>query len=168
MSEVDPFRLRVLHALTALLETINPGNGAQFDLSQAVFRGRRYYGDNDPLPMLSILEPAVPPELLATPDLATVDTGQWQILIQGFVKDDPENPSDPAYHLSAAVRQVLAIERRRTDYNFLGMSGKVDSITIGQPVVRPADEDVSAKAYFYLSLTLGIVEDAADPYGESP
>lgn len=165
-----PFRLRVLDALTDCLRNITPANGYAHDLSSAVFRGRAMFGDDDPLPMVSILEPPVAPDQIAS-SLAD-SAGGWDLLVQGFVQDDRLNPTDPAYLLLADVKRALALEQVRREGrmpNPLGMGGgagsgnEVTGIDIGAGVVRPAD-DVSAKAYFWLTLTLQVVEDPENPY----
>jgi hypothetical protein len=163
MSIPDPFRLRVLKALTSALEVIVP-TGHTDDLTGKVFRGRDLFGDDDPVPMLSILEATQEKGLLTPPRGSTVYQGPWELLIQGFVDEDRLHPSDPAERLLADVRMALIKERLRdTDFNILGMEGKVSGLEISQGVVRPPD-DISGKAYFWLRLTLTIVENLADPY----
>ncbi len=181
-----PFKLRVLHALTDALKDIQPNNDAGYvsDLrdfdpgdgaSQSrVFRGRAWFGDTDPLPMVSVLEGTSPADDVDEPPVDTT-TGEydWPILVQGFVDDDPLNPTDPAYLLLADVRQRLAAERTRkapgtrtNDPFGLGLDGRnrVVSLKVGPGVVRPADE-VSARAYFWLTLVLRITDNAAAPRG---
>lgn len=169
----DPFRLRALKSLTALLESISIAGGFKHDLAGRVFRGRIHFGDDDVLPMISILEPAVPHEGLEIPEGTPLFNGWLDLIVQGFVDDDSENPTDPAYVLLADVRQALAAEKRRADtamhgstgVRLLGMGGKVTDIEIGLGVVRPADE-TSDKAYFWLSLRLRLVENALTPYSD--
>ena len=177
-----PFKSRVLNALTAALKGIHPDaeldyytDMRDFDGDRSrVFRGRAWFGESDPLPMISILEGVSPADEVAEPPVDTT-TGEfdWPLTIQGFVDDDPLNPTDPAYLLLADVRQCLAAERvrkvpggRMPDPLGLGIDGKnrITSITIGPGVVRPAD-DVSSKAYFWLSLVVRVVDNAAAPRG---
>lgn len=170
MSNTEPFRLRLFMAMTAALEEITPANGYLNDMSRAVFRGRLYYGDNDPLPMLSILEPAQS-TLPALNNDGNI-SGDWEVLIQGFVKDDPKNPTDPAYRLQADVMRRLGQEQGRRDdgrtLNVLGLGGgnglgnEIVEMKIGHGVVRPSD-DISTKAYFWLTLTFKIIEDLKNP-----
>lgn len=160
----DPFRLRVLKALTAALEEINPAAGYQFDLTGKVFRGRDIFGDSDPLPMVSILEAIEEQAQITAPQASPASTGPWELLIQGFVEDDFQNPTDPAHRLMAEVKKRLVQERiRDRQYNILGMNGQVTDLKISHGVVRPPDE-VSGKAYFWLRLTLEVVENLQDPY----
>jgi hypothetical protein len=162
MPQNYPFRLRVLQQLTKSLALIHPSRGFQCDLSNAVFRGRIEYGENDPLPMLSILEPPLPPDPIHTPQRGEEQIGMWDLLLQGFVQDDPRNPTDPAHILLADVRKMLTLIRRE-DPNILGEEKGIREIHLGSPVVRPADE-ISSKAYFYLPIRLSIGENLADPY----
>lgn len=179
----DPFKLRVLKALTAALKTITPTNGYVSDLADfdpgdgvamsRVFRGRAWFGESDPIPMISVLEGVTPAEEVAEPpvDMATGEF-DFEILVQGFVDDDPLNPTDPAYVLLADVRRRLAEELHRKapetrgmpDPLGLGMGAKsrVTEMRIGPGVVRPAD-DVSNKAWFWLSVTIRMVDDPTDP-----
>lgn len=179
-----PFKLRVMRALTETLKDIRTADGYHYDLADAtdphakhptrVFRGRAWYGDSDPIPMLSILEGVNPADEVAEPaPLNTTGQYDYPLIIQGFVNDDPVNPTDPAYLFLADVRRRLAVERKRkllnsqSQPNPFGMGepgpNRVTGLTIGPGVVRPAD-DVSAKAYFWLSLTLRMIEDAEQPY----
>jgi len=168
MANTDPFRLAIMKRLTALLQTIGPSTGYTVDMSDKVFRGRAVYGDSDPLPMIAIIEPPVPIEQLPSPLGSDGSTGQWHILIQGFLADDPKNPTDPAHFLAAQVRQVLVNHRVSRSDPEVGMFGtgsrasRVDDIFIGAPVVRPPDE-ISAKAYFWLPVNLEVHEDLSDP-----
>lgn len=159
----DPFRLRLLKNLTAVLEEIVP-TGSTESLQGKVFRGRDLFGDDDPVPMLCILEDPGEKELLNPPPEGVTYKGPWTLLIQGFCDEDRLHPSDPAQLLLAQVRQRLAQERLRArEDNILGMGLKVTRLDISQGVVRPPD-DLSGKAYFWLRLTLEIVENLADPF----
>lgn len=170
-----PFQLSILKALTDCLKTITPDNGYNTDLSDQaagadgvvvprVFRGRAWFGDSDPIPMVSILEAVSPAdEVSEAPAVTSSGEYDWGILIQGFVNDDPENPTDPAYILKADVRKRLAIEKKRKtadhdpDVFGLGLKNRLTIQSIGIGVVRPAD-DLSAKAYFWMQLTLRVLE----------
>lgn len=183
MTDMIPFKLRALHAITDALKTITPANGYVSDLSDTdrgdgvmiprVYRGRAWYGDNDPTPLLSILEGIDPADDVTEPPF-TAQGGeyQWKLLVQGFIDDDPENPTDPAYVLMADVRKLLASQRTRkapgtntVDPFGLGVSAKnrIIQLEVGPGVVRPAD-DLSSKAYFWLSMTLRVFDDPINPY----
>lgn len=163
-SQRMPFRLRVLRALTALIEGVNPGAGYHHDLRGVVFRGRDTFGPEDPLPMISILEAPIPLETLISRNTNTGSGGEWELLIQGFTPDDPLNPTDPGHHLMAEVKAVLAKEKQKErGRNLLNQGNRIMEIRIGQGSVRPADE-ASDKAFFWLTLTLKMGEELADPY----
>ena len=182
-----PFRLRVMHAITDALAEITPTNGYVSDLSPfdpgdgspmaRVFRGRAWFGDSDPLPMVSVLEGSSPAEIMAEEPYETQSEDYEVVMIvQGFVNDDKDNPTDPAYVLMADVRRRLAAERKRRLPAASGRNGidpfglwtadgknRVIDIRVGPGVVRPAD-DLSSKAYFWLSLKVRMVDHADAPY----
>lgn len=179
-----PIRLEILRAITAALKTINPENGYEFDLRdeitpdneprERVVRGRLHIGDDEPLPMVSLLEPPMVPQPIDTKKQQdnTTRAGDWDIIIQGWVRDDGQNPTDSAYQLEAEVRRRLASEKKRPDarpgnpngMNYFGLGRKIMNMSIGSPVIRP-NEHISEQAVFYLVLTLQISEDMATPLG---
>lgn len=159
-----PFRLRVLKALTILLEGVNPENGFRHDLRGKVFRGRIRYGIDDPTTMISILEAPIPQEPIEAKGAKQSSAGMWELLIQGFVDEDRKHPSDPAHKLMAEVKTALVRSKMtHRGHNILGMEGRIYEISIGQGTVRPADEPTS-EAFFWLTLTLRIGEDLENPY----
>lgn len=166
-----PLRLRVLKELTASLAQVvhvyTPENGLANDpipMTGKVFRGRLVFGEDDPLPMFSILEAPLPVDQIPTRGDNTGSTGVWELLIQGFVEEDHENPTDPAHYLLAECKARLAFEKARNrDFDILGLGKHVLDIEIGPGVVRPPDE-ISAKAYFWLNVSLTLSEDLLKPY----
>lgn len=172
----DPFRLRVLKALTDHLKGITPANGYESDLSDftaedgltsaRVFRGRDSFGDSDTPPFVSVLEDFRPEEQSLGGPGATEAAGEWRLLIQGFVKDDPQNPTDPAYVLSADVIKSLIVARK-SKYDILGLGNAmpcVNTLSFKQPVVRPADGEVSSTSFFFITLNLKLVENLENPF----
>ena len=162
----DPFRLRLLKNLTALLQTITPANGYSVDLSESVFRGRAVFGDDDPVPMVSILEAVKTVEALRMQPDGIEQKGVWPLLIQGWTEDDiGGNPTDPSHYLMADVKKCITkhrAEHART-YDWLGMGGAITDIRYNGGVVRPP-EDVSGKSFFWLLLDVELVEDLLNPY----
>lgn len=157
-----PFRLRIQRALSELFKTITPDNGYFHDLSEAVFRGRDKFGEEDPVPMVSILEDPREVENESPNESATAVRGPYSLIIQGWVQDDPVNPTDPAHWLMRDVKRALApeIRKRGAPGGILGLgTGKpcIDALKISGGVVRPPDH-LSIKAYFWLKLTLVLVE----------
>jgi len=172
----DPFRLRVQKALTAALKEITPANGDTHDLSDVtdrtglteakVVRGRDTFGDGDPLPLVCILEDPRMLDANNADDGYTASSGDYRLFVQGFVEDDRENPTDPAYLLVAEVIRAL-VRQKKDRFNILGLGDTkpcVESMVIGQPVVRPGDDIVSSVANFYLPVTLKLVEDLEEPF----
>lgn len=162
-----PLRLRVHRALTEAIERVNPDNpdhSFQYDMRDRVFRGRLRYGEGDPIPMISILEAPIPLDVRESRGANPNSTGEWELLVQGFVDDDAHNPTDPAHMLMAEVKVVLAEEKKRDrGGNILGLEGRVVDMAIGQGSVRPPD-DISDKAFFWMTLTLRLAERLDDPY----
>lgn len=180
-AQPDPFRLRVLKVISKCLKEIVPANGYFADLSdfkvrdtvlERVYRGRERFGESDPLPMISLLEHPKALDGLEESDGGSKYVRDWVLLIQGFVQDDPEHPTDPAHKLCAEVIKRLAIEGKRKgaspgEPNIFGLGSvmpTVTKLTIGSPVVRPGDGVLQDKAFFWLTLTLKLAEDVEAPY----
>lgn len=157
-------RLIVLQKLTEHLRGVTPTNGYEADLSKHVYRGRTLYGEETDLPIISIVE-APRPDFQIVAGMnneATYEKG-WPILLQGMAEDDENNPTDPAYELMWQVERRLA-EIIATDPNkgtpkfpdayLLGRS--ITELAWGPGIVRPPNKDVSARAYFYLPLRIGL------------
>lgn len=166
MAEDTVLRLRILRKLTTWLEGVD---GVLFDLgvndmAGRVFRGRVIFGESDPIPMLSILENPIPLDQIDSPSDSVDSTGDWELLVQGFADDDKDNPTDPAHVLMAATKSRLAeLMQQNKDFAILGMGKHITKIRVGSGVVRPPDE-ISAKAYFWLGLSLTVVENLLDPF----
>lgn len=159
-----PFRLRVLKAMTLLLEEITTENGYRHDLKGKVFRGRLRFGIDDPLTMISILEAPIPQDPIVANGAKASSSGIWELLLQGFSDDDKRHPSDPAHKLMAEVKTALTRTKMASNgNNILGMSGRVMELGIGQGTVRPADEPTT-EAFFWLTVSLRIAENLEDPY----
>lgn len=164
----EPLRLRILKALTDALREITPANGYATDVQGQVYRGRVIFGENDALPLLSVLEVPIPLDQTEAPADTEFSSGGWEIMVQGFVTDDPTNPTDPAHFFMADVKKRLARERKKAlameaENGIFGLGNAITGMRIGAGVVRPPDE-ISAVAYFWLTITLDMVEDLADPY----
>lgn len=174
----DAFRLRLMKGITEALKQITPANGYTHDLSdytdsagrtaERVFRGRDVFGQNDPLPMLAILEDPRAPEAFNGSTTSAKAQNTFRVLIQGFVRDDKNHPLDPAYALAAEAIKVIAVAKAANS-GILGLNQKmrspcVTSVQIGQPVHRPGKDEVSEHAYFLFGLTLLLAEDLENPF----
>lgn len=162
----DSYRLDVLKKLTSHLRGITKANGYNHDLDASVFRGRTIFGENDPIPMLSILEaPRSDPGSFAAEN-GYERKEDWSLLIQGWARDDVDNPTDPAYelmddvekHLSRliAVSTVTGMPVYPEEYM---LNRSVAGIAVLPGVVRPPMEQVSSRAFFYLPLRLTLVKN---------
>lgn len=172
MAEV-PVRLYVLQRLTALLEGVNgpDQDGATFNLVGSVFRGRTEFGNETELPALSILE-APSPDIGKFAGNGQAISESWLLLIQGWARNDMQNPCDPAYWLAAAVQQRLALinaERndgsaRPLDKEWYNLGGLLTSCDVGPSVVRPPDARTSSRAFFYQPIRVGLAQCVVEPY----
>jgi hypothetical protein len=171
----DPIKLQILKAVVDEIKTITPANGYASDLSDfdpgdgvftsRVYRGRAFFGEGDPVPMISVLEATngedVRNEMVAS---TPVSEYWWPLLIQGWVVDDKENPTDPVYPLLADVRKCFAKQMKRTaghyDRHIFGFGEDViTGIQFSGGLVRPANE-LSAYAGFHMMLELCILDKA--------
>ena len=84
----NPIRLEVLVRMSEVLKEITVANGYKVEIGSNVFRGRGVYGDETPLPALSILEAPIPLDQLPSAKDNQALAGQWELVIQGWVKDD--------------------------------------------------------------------------------
>ena len=109
----DPMRLRFLKGLTRVIESVATADGYKTNLANNVIRGRLTFGTKDPLPLVTILEPPLMPLNLPAPYAADAKDLPWDLIVQGFVVDDPEHPTDPAHVLLADVKRAIAIEMRK-------------------------------------------------------
>ena len=171
MTQSVPFRLKFLQGLTAVLQGITPGNGFSHDLSTSVFRGRLTYGESDPIPLVSIIEPPLMAPNSAGPLGAGIHKESWDLIVQGFADDDNANPTDPAHMLLAEVKIALAAECQKMqgtpnagNTTIFGIPRKrIVSFDTEIGFVRPSD-DISSKAYFWLPLHIVVAEDWLNPY----
>jgi len=162
---MDPFSLQVLKALTAALEQITPANGYQHDLAGRAYRGRLILTPEDGLPAVAINEPPEVPESVNEPAASARRSTRHPLLIQGFVVDDRQNPTDPGYRLLSDVQKRLMEERTRGDgFDILGFGSRVTALEIGRGVVRPPEAAVSDTAFFWLPVTIGYAEDLLNPF----
>ena len=58
-------------------------------------------------------------------------------------------------------------QSKRERYNILDLGNAmpcVTSLKFKQPVVRPADGEVSSTSFFFITLTLGLAENLENPF----
>lgn len=159
-----PRRLHILRALTDHLRTITPENGYQHDLSGAVFRGRASFGNGDPIPMLSILQSPRNEAPIPTPGQGGGQHGGLDLLLQGFVADDFDHPTDPAELLLADVKLALGrLKEKIAQARRMHWEG-IEGLEVDQGVCRPPSEEISAVAFFWLSVRVQYTDNTKDPY----
>lgn len=160
-------RLEIMKKLTSLIETRCNGQGCYtYNLDEKVFRGRTVFGDDAPIPCVSILEAKSPNYGQAADENGTIRKTGWTLLVQGWISNDEDmsNETDKAYELAEdvlmALNLVMATDTRGlgkpVDPEFYQLGGLITSLTIGDPVVRPSEIEVSSKAFFYLPIIIGI------------
>ncbi len=172
---MDSKRLATLKAITTFLETeVSVANGYEHDLAGNVFRGRMTFDETDPLPCVSLLDNINPDRFPSRAGFDDGDTGdttsRWVLLLQGWVKDDKRNPTDPAEQLMADVKKAIA--KLDTDPNPMSneaqhpdylLNGLIVGLEIEPGTVRPPDQH-SAKAYFWMRVILKFNENVRDPF----
>lgn len=166
----DHIKLQVLKALTAHLEGITRANGYQHDLGGKVFRGRAVLGANEQVPMLNILETPSPLDGFFADEQKTLRRDTLVLLVQGWAEDDARNPTDPVYPLLADVQRrlsdIVSLDEGSNRPRWPGvymLKGLISDMDIGQDAVRPAQEGVSAKAFFYMPIRVTLPVNLIDP-----
>lgn len=170
------YRLEVLERLTVLLAGITVADNYDHDLADKVFRGRILFGDDDPIPMLSILESTKVDGGITTGYNDEMRKGVWPLIIQGWVANDFEAPTDAAYSLMADVEARLGrvLDTVRGDGKYPehymlgpGSEGRgylINGMSFGPGVVSPPREQVSTNAFFFLPVYITLAEKLGHPY----
>lgn len=160
-----PKQLRILRKLAALLELTSGYEGVTCWLGKSVVTAK------DVEDTLSILEAPRPIIGAGAAENNVKRNENWTLLVQGWPKDNPKEPSAPAYWMKAAVERMLSLVIaelpsgvQRTDPIYM-LGGDISALTIGQGVVRPPSEDAASRlAMFYLPVIIELNTDARDPY----
>lgn len=166
---IESKRLSILQALTRHLEGIDAIDPYTHDLSGRVYRGRSVISGDTPLPALSLLEGKATDYGVFADENQMVRKDSWLLLLQGWVQDDPVNPTDPAYQLLADVElrlsDIIAVnEQGQPKYpGAYLLNGLITGLTVASPVVRPPEDGLSSKAFFYLPLLVGMASDLSKP-----
>lgn len=164
----DTKQLRILKKLTAYLELTSGYEGIK------VYRGKLIVSAKELENCMSLLEAPRPIVGEGAGHLGHKRNETWTLLLQGWPKDDKENPSDPAYEMKGAAEQWLSRITEVDDRSGLAkypdvylLGGDIGSMIIGQGVVRPPSEEAASRlAMFYIPLILEITTDIRNPYGK--
>ena len=167
-----PFRLRIQWALTFALRQIHPDNGFYLDISSvdSVVRGRLDLGDagKAPRPGVAIVEEPFAFEADLQPATGKGRPIPYELILQGFVKDEIEHPSDMAHILLADVKARLAAlkldENGRPWVFRIGSSyNSVTALSLDDGVVRPVVEQLVEDTGFWMRISLLVVENRLLP-----
>lgn len=160
-------RLSVLIALKELLAGIRKAEGCAFDMSaESVFINRMLFGpevSNANLgTALSIIE-APRPDFAQFAGDGLMRDDNWTLMIQGIVHDDKTKDTEyNIYYLEQDVeRRLLRTIAERTSGSALHpehfmLGGKISSVEVAPPVIRPPEAQVSSHAFFYLPIRVGV------------
>lgn len=169
-------KLAIMKALTDVLhDSINGGEEYHHDLASvpnSVQRGRLLYGDDDPVPLVGIVEPPVNDLSFFAGMNGETRADNWRLIIQGWVQDDRIHPTDKAYDLAADVEKALSriIDTSSPSRSGMGtakptypddymLGGLIGGLRIEQPICRPAQDGVSSKAFFYIPIVIQVATD---------
>ena len=171
-SEYVPFRLLVQIALTNAFQQITPANDFTYDMSEKVYRGRNVFGQQTKPPYIAILERNLQPDHFITPIKDAKGYTDYQLIIQGFLPDDKDCPTDIGHVLMGDVKMRLAMlkfDETNPDklFRFGNRGNHAEKITWDGGVVRPPEE-LNPCVCFYLRVSLKLIEDDMIPFGAGP
>lgn len=163
-----PKRLVILQSLQALLEGVAVDAGDAYTLAGKVYRNRTLLGaevnERPALPAVSILEAPRAGINSFAGNEREARKDQWTILVQGMTADNrrDENGSDDIYYLCQDVERrlhrIMAEDRRGRpmypEHHMLG--GKITSVEIVAPIIRPPEAGVANNAFFYIAIYFGV------------
>lgn len=135
--------------------------GGYFNDVQKVYRGRKVIGDEAPFPCLSIIEAGTPGTALWVGQDQDMGWSRKTLFVQGWAKDDQENPTDPADYLMCDVVERLSMVCQDGKQSFhpahpeIYQFGEIISeMEIGPGVVVAPDGPAVTRAFFYLPVTV--------------
>jgi hypothetical protein len=170
----ESLRLNILKALSDHLAG-TPLAGGKTLGEASVYRGKLLFGAEMKLPALSVLEAPRQDDGIPGAEKGVKRSEGWALLVQGWVPDDKRNPTDPAYEFCARVEQRMSMlvdeANGQPVYPDIYRLGKLPNgryriagLTWAPPVVRPPQQGVSDKAFFYLPVTLSVAIDIREPF----
>lgn len=179
-----PAELLILQRFQELLEGMNrttpdPNTGTfyPFDLNNKVFLDKTSIGAQVQGPFLSLLEAPVPEDEFFAGEGRVKSSGEWKLLLQGFVDLDKSlaNPLAPAYVFRAQCRQRLSRIVAERDHGrgpefpeTYRLGGLISGLRIYRGVVRPPETGVTSMAFFYVPLVVELATDNTNPYVDVP
>jgi len=161
-----PKRLHIIKSLQEVLEQISTIDGDSQTLKGKVYRNRSLLGVEvaGTVPCLSIIEAPRPDYATFAGEENTMRRDQWTILVQGIVGDDKtDNTGDDAYFLCQDVerrlQRIMATKAGTGNPQYPEtylLGGKITSVEVAPPIVRPPEAEVSRYAFFYIAVRLGV------------
>lgn len=161
-----PQRLAIIMALQEHLEGINIAEGYNNDMQGKVFRNRILIGEDvyENAPALAIIEAPKADIAVYAGEYEDWRKDYWTLLIQGITTDDKTaNTADDAYYLCHDVERrlarLVAVKPGTGAPKFAVehlLGGKITSVEIAPPIVRPPEALISSTAFFYIAVRLGI------------
>jgi len=162
-----PKRLAIMKALQALLEGVAEDAGYAYTLAGKVYRNRTLLGadvnERPNLPAVSILEAPRAGINSFAGNEREARKDQWTILVQGMTADSrrDENGSDDIYYLCQDVERrlhrIMAEKRGDPMYpEHYMLGGKITSVEIVAPIIRPPEAGVANNAFFYIAIYFGV------------
>lgn len=155
----DTKRLTVMKALTDhIRDSIDGTGGYTNNLEGEVWRGRLDYGEEQKLPFVSLIESPEQPEIPVKggEDMFHV---RPTIFVQGWHKDDLDNPTDPLYLLLGDLEKCLHPLTQKNGFTALGLIG----FEMSPGVVRPPDK-TSLTSYCQVEIKPKFTQKVGDPY----
>jgi hypothetical protein len=168
-----PLKVHILRNIKTHLQGLTPANGYTNDLSldSSVIVGRPYIGKTEPLPVVTITEPALPPNFYAREERGPRNYAPWRLIFQCFTFDDKGSfrESEPAYILMAEVLKRLFEEKTRPkkfphdSKNYFGSGNAIVDFKVTLDSVRPPDE-YSQYSFGWLIVDFDLVQNYVDQW----
>lgn len=170
-NRTPPLRLQIMTALQELLAQISTLDGDAFSVDlEHVLRNRVLLGEDVTAdgPTLAIIEAPRPDFAQFAGEDNPMRRDNWTLLIQGICPDDRMDTTDDVYYLCQDVErrlQRLSATKASGSPQFPGdhlLGGKITSVEIAPPVIRPPEAQVSRFSYFYLPIRLGVAVEIGE------
>ena len=170
-TRTPPMRLQILIGLQELLAQISTLDGDAFSLNlDHVLRNRVLLGEDVTAdgPTLAIIEAPRPDFAQFAGEDNVMRKDHWTLLIQGIAPDDRMDTTDDIYYLCQDVErrlQRMSEQKSSGSPAFPGdymLGGKITSVEIAPPVIRPPEAQVSRFSYFYLPIRFGVAVEIGE------
>jgi hypothetical protein len=171
-----PKRLLILQRLCEHITGITKAAGYHFDLDErSVHRGRNILGAESAVTKerpvaVSVIESPRPDIATYAGDWGEARSEWWTLLIQGQALNDLRD-TDLAYFLAADVElhlsRITATRSQTGSAKYpdaFNLGGLITGMEVAPPVVRAPEPQVSATAFFFLPVRVGVAGKTGDPF----